>query len=58
MASEDNFLRLDPYNYANEWHYIIENYTFSLEEIKELFKNGSICHEDYIYALDYLKGML
>lgn len=58
MALEDNFLRLDPYNYSNEWHCIVENYTFSSKEIKELFRNGSIGQEDYIYALDYLEGTL
>lgn len=54
MASEDNFLRLDPNNYYNEWHFLVENYTFSIDEVVNLFKKGLITAEDYIYAVDYL----
>lgn len=54
MATEDNFLNIDTNNYYNEWHFLIENYTFSIEEVAELFKKGSIAAEDYIYAVDYL----
>lgn len=54
MASEDNFLRLDPYNYDTEWEYMIANYTFSLSEVINLFKQGLITAEEYMYAVDYL----
>lgn len=42
-------------NYNSEWEYIIANYTFSLEEVAELFKKGSITVDEYMYAVDYLK---
>ena len=56
MASEDNFLRLDSFNYSSEWEYMVENYFFSPGEIADIFKKGLITADEYIYAIDFIGG--
>lgn len=52
MASEDNFLRLDPLNYDTELESLLATSSLSLNDCEALYKNGKISKEE----LEYAKG--
>lgn len=47
MASEDNFLRLDPMNYDNEVESLILQGFLSLDDIEALYYNDTISRSEY-----------
>lgn len=55
MASEDNFLNLDPYNYSTEFEYALNTIGFTAKELVNLFKTGQITAEEYMYGMEYVK---
>lgn len=55
MASEDNFLRLDPSNYSTEFEYVLSTIGFTAKELVKLFKSGQITAEEYMYGMEYVK---
>lgn len=47
MASEDNFLRLDEYNFDSEILYHLFNNDINMDDLKDFLKDGFITHEQY-----------
>ncbi len=52
MASEDNFLRLDPLNSDAELESLLATSSLSLDDCEALYQNGQMSKEDYEYAKD------
>lgn len=50
MASEDNFLRLDPLNYDTELESLLATSSLSLDDCKSLYQNGKMSKEELEYA--------
>lgn len=51
MASEDNFLRLDEYNFDSEILYHLFNNDINMDDLKDFLKDGFITpkqYQDYI----------
>lgn len=51
MASEDNFLRLDEYNFNSEILYHLFNNDIDMDDLKDFLKDGFITpkqYQDYI----------
>lgn len=55
MASEDNFLRLDPRNYDTELASLLATSSLSLDDCEALYQNGKISEEDIKYARDWFE---
>ncbi len=55
MGSEDNFLRLDPYNYDTELESLLATSSLSLDDCEALYKNGKMSKEDIEYARDWFE---
>lgn len=53
MASEDNFLRLDPNNHTTELDSLLATSSFSLEYCESLYHNGKTTKEDFEYCKDW-----
>ena len=52
MASEDNFLRLDGYNFDSEILYHLFNNDINMDDLKDFLKDGFITHEQYQDYID------
>ena len=52
MGCEDNFLRLDLYNYDTELESLLATSSLSLDDCEALYQNGKISKEE----LDYARG--
>ena len=52
MASEDNFLQLDPHNYDAELKSLLATSSLSLDDCEALYHNGKMSKEE----LEYAKG--
>ena len=55
MASEDNFLRLDPFNYDTEIEWLVATDSISLDDCEALYQNGQMSQADYEYAKDWFE---
>ena len=55
MATEDNFLRLDPYNYDTELESLLATSSLSLDDCEALYQNGKMSEEDIKYARDWFE---
>ena len=55
MASEDNFLRLDPLNYDTELESLLATSSLSLDDCEALYQNGKMSEEDIKYARDWFE---
>ena len=55
MASEDNFLRLDPLNYDTELESLLATSSLSLDDCEVLYQNGKMSEEDIKYARDWFE---
>ncbi len=53
MASEDNFLRLDPNNHTTELDSLLATSSFSLGDCESLYHNGKITKEDFEYCKEW-----
>lgn len=53
MASEDNFLRLDPLNYDSELEELLFNGSFSFDDCKKLYKNKKMSTDDFAYCKEF-----
>ena len=47
MASEDNFLRLDEYNFDSEILYHLFNNDINMDDLKDFLKDAFITHKQY-----------
>lgn len=54
MASEDNFLRLDEYNFNSEILYHLFNNDINMDDLKDLLKDGFITHKQYQDYIDII----
>lgn len=52
MASEDNFLRLDEYNFNSEILYHLFNNDINMDDLKDFLKDGFITSEQYQDYID------
>lgn len=52
MGCEDNFLRLDLYNYDTELESLLATSSLSLDDCEALYQNGKMSKEE----LDYARG--
>lgn len=50
MGREDNFLRLDPYNYDAELESLLATSSLSLDDCEALYQNGKMSKEELEYA--------
>ena len=55
MASEDNFLRLDPLNYDTELESLLATSSLSLDDCEALYQNGKMSEEDIKYARNWFE---
>mgnify|MGYP005756924631 CR=1 FL=1 len=55
MASEDNFLRLDPNDYDTELESLLATSSLSLDDCEALYQNGKMSEEDIKYARDWFE---
>ena len=55
MGSEDNFLRLDHYNYDTELESLLATSSLSLDDCEALYQNGKMSEEDIKYARDWFE---
>lgn len=55
MASEDNFLRLDPNDYDTELESLLATSSFSLGDCESLYQDGKMSEEDIKYARDWFE---
>lgn len=53
MASEDNFLNSDPFNYDTELEWLLALGSFSLEDYRGLHQDGKISEEDFELCKEY-----
>ena len=52
MASEDNFLKLDEYNFDSEILYHLFNNDINMDDLKDFLKDGFITHKQYQDYID------
>lgn len=57
MSSEDNFLRLDPYNYDNMAIYYIDKYELESEDLYKMYIMKDITLEQYQDGIEYLSSL-
>lgn len=55
MASEDNFLSLDPYNHDTELESLLATSSLSLEDIEALYYCGAMSKEEYEFCLGWFE---
>ena len=55
MGSEDNFLRLDPYNYDTELESLLATSSLSLDDCEALYQNGKMSEKDIEYVRDWFE---
>ncbi len=55
MALEDEFLRLDPYNYDTELESLLATSSLSLDDCEALYQNGKMSEGDIKYARDWFE---
>ena len=55
MASEDNFLRLDPYNFDTELESLLATSSLSLDDCEVLYQNNKISKEEFEYCKDWFE---
>lgn len=55
MGRENNFLRLDPYNYDTELESLLATSSLSLDDCEALYQNGKMSEEDIKYARDWFE---
>lgn len=58
MASEDNFLRLDEYNFDSEMLYHLFNNDINMDDLKDFLKDGFITPEQYQNYIDTVVDVL
>lgn len=54
MASEDNFLRLDEYNFDSEILYHLFNNDINMDDLKDFLTDGFITHKQYQDYIDVI----
>lgn len=55
MASEDNFLWLDPYNFDTELESLLATSSLSLDDCEVLYQNNKISKEEFEYCKDWFE---
>ena len=55
MASEENFLRLDPNDYDTELESLLATSSLSLDDCESLYQDGKMSEEDIKYARDWFE---
>lgn len=55
MASEDNFLKLNPLNYDTELESLLASSSLSLEDCKKLYENNRMSKEDFDYCVEWFE---
>ena len=55
MASEDNFLRLDPNDYNTELESLLATSSLSLDDCEALYQNGKMSKEDFEYCKEWFE---
>jgi hypothetical protein len=55
MASEDNFLNSDPFNYDTELEWLLALGSFSFEDYRGLYQDGKISKEDFELCKEYFE---
>lgn len=55
MASEDNFLNSDPFNYDTELEWLLALGSFSFEDYRGLYQDGKISEEDFELCKEYFR---
>lgn len=55
MASEDNFLKLDPHNYNTELESLLAASSLSLDDCEALYQNNKMSKEDFEYCKDWFE---
>lgn len=55
MGSEDNFLRLDPYNYDTELESLLATSSLALDDCEALYQNGKMSEQDIEYVRDWFE---
>ena len=58
MASEDNFLRLDEYNFDSEILYHLFNNDINIDDLKDFLKDGFITPKQYQDYIDIVTDVL
>lgn len=58
MASEDNFLRLDEYNFDSEILYHLFNNDINMDDLKDFLKDGFITPKQYQDYIDIVTDTL
>lgn len=58
MASEDNFLRLDEYNFNSEILYHLFNDDINMDDLKDFLKDGFITPKQYQDYIDIVTDAL
>lgn len=55
MASEDNFLNSDPFNYDTELEYLLGSGSLSFDDCEALFESKKISKEDFELCKEYFE---
>ena len=55
MASEDNFLSLDPYNHDTELESLLATSSISLDDMEALYDIGAMSKEEYEFCLGWFE---
>ena len=58
MASEDNFLRLDEYNFDSEMLYHLFNNDINMDDLKDFLRDGFITPKQYQDYIDIVTDVL
>ncbi len=55
MASEDNFLNLDPFNYNTELECLLDSSLLTFGDCEALYNSKKISKEDFEYCKEVFK---
>lgn len=55
MASEDNFLNLDPYNFDTELQSLLATSSLSFDDCETLFQDNKMSKDDFEYCKDWFE---
>ncbi len=55
MASEDNFLKLDPCNHDTELTSLLATSSLSLDDIEDLYYSGAMSKEEFEYCFGWFE---
>lgn len=55
MASEDNFLNSDPFNYDTELEYLLGSGSLSFDDCEALFESKKMSKEDFELCKEYFE---